>query len=80
MENYTAVELQVPIFQNGVLVYELPDLPEIKAFCARQLDTLWPEVKRFDNPHQYYVDLSDKLMAMKDEMLLNAGRLGGAHA
>ena len=68
------MELQVPIFRNGELVYELPTLPEIKQYCAAQLLTLWPEVMRFDNPHQYYVDLSEKLMALKDEMLRNAGR------
>ena len=79
MENYRAVELQVPVFQNGELVYRLPSLPEIKAYCAEQIETLWPEVKRFDNPHQYYVDLSEKLMAMKDAMLENAGR-GAAKA
>ena len=75
MENYSAVELQVPVFQNGELVYSLPTLPEIKAYCAAQISTLWPEVLRFNNPHQYYVDLSEQLMALKDEMLHNAGRL-----
>ena len=76
MENFRAVELQVPIFRNGELVYRLPSLPEIKSYCADQVETLWPEVLRFDYPHQYYVDLSEKLMAMKDEMLRNAGRSG----
>ena len=74
MENYRAVELQVPIFLNGELVYELPTLPEIKAYCAAQMETLWPEVKRFENPHEHYVDLSEQLMALKDEMLHNAGK------
>ena len=74
MENFTAVELQVPIFKNGELVYKLPSLKEIKAYCAQQLATLWPEVKRFDNPHQYYVDLSEKLMALKDKMLEEGSR------
>lgn len=74
MENFTAVELQVPIFKNGELVYELPSLQDIKKYCAYQLSTLWPEVKRFDYPHQYYVDLSPKLMALKDEMLAAAAK------
>ena len=74
MENFRAVELQVPIFEKGALVYELPTLKEIKTNCGYQVSTLWPEVKRFDNPHQYYVDLSPKLMALKDEMLLSHGR------
>lgn len=73
MEDYRAVELQVPIFKNGELVYELPPLKDIKTYCAYQVSTLWPEVKRFDNPHTYYVDLSEKLMALKDKMLLESG-------
>ena len=74
MENFRAVELQVPIFEKGALVYELPTLKEIKTNCGYQVSTLWPEVKRFDYPHQYYVDLSPKLMALKDEMLEDYGR------
>ena len=74
MENYRAVELQVPVFRGGKLVYQLPTLNEIKAYCAQQIETLWPEVLRFENPHQYYVDLSDRLMALKDEMLHSAGK------
>ncbi|MBQ7896381.1 MAG: nicotinate phosphoribosyltransferase [Oscillospiraceae bacterium] len=69
MDNFKAVELQVPIFKNGELVYKLPELREIKEYCRQQVEALWPEVKRFDNPHQYYVDLSEKLLALKDKML-----------
>ena len=71
--NFEARELQVPIFRNGELVYELPSLEEIRAYCAAQVDTLWEEVKRFDNPHSYYVDLSQKLWDIKQAMLLEAG-------
>ena len=74
MENFRAVELQVPIFEKGELVYQLPTLKEIKTNCGYQVSTLWPEVKRFDNPHKYYVDLSPRLMALKDEMLEAHGR------
>ena len=74
MENFEAVELLKPIFKNGERVYELPELIDVKRFCAYQVSTLWAEVKRFDNPHKYYVDLSTKLMALKDDMLLNAKR------
>ena len=63
-------------FKNGELVYKLPSLPEIKEYCAKQTATLWPEVQRFDNPHNYYVDLSEKLMALKDEMLRAAAGNG----
>ena len=73
MTDFTAVELQKQIFKNGRLVYELPTLKEIKTNCAYQVSTLWPEVKRFDYPHQYYVDLSEKLMALKDKMLISYG-------
>lgn len=74
MENFRAVELQVPVFEKGRLVYELPTLEQIKRNCAYQVSTLWPEVKRFDYPHQYYVDLSEELMALKDRMLADFGR------
>ena len=70
MESYEAKELLVPIFKNGEQVYALPTLTEIKRNCAYQVSTLWPEVKRFDNPHNYYVDLSEKLMELKDKMLM----------
>ena len=73
MENFRAVELQVPIFEQGRLVYQLPKLKDIRTFCAYQVSTLWPEVKRFDFPHQYYVDLSPKLMELKDNMLAQHG-------
>ena len=72
MENFRAYEMMVPIFQNGELVYKLPTLKEIKTYCAYQVSTLWPEVKRFDYPHQYYVDLSPKLMELKDSKIVSA--------
>ena len=72
--NFTARELQVPIFQNGELVYKLPELKEIRAYCKEQVESLWDEVKRFDNPHAYYVDLSQKLWDIKYSLLKdNAG-------
>ena len=70
--DFTARELQVPIFRGGQLVYQKPALDDIRAYCADQLTTLWPEVLRFDYPHNYYVDLSEKLLKIKLD-LLNAG-------
>ena len=67
--DFTAKELLVPIFKNGELVYDLPSLDEIQKYCAQQIDTLWDEVKRFDNPHTYYVDLSQKLWQIKYDLL-----------
>ena len=72
--DFTAKELLVPIFKNGKLVYDLPSLDEIQKYCAQQIDTLWDEVKRFDNPHTYYVDLSQKLWDIKYDLLKNNGR------
>ncbi len=69
VENFTAEELLVPIFRGGVRVYDMPKLEEIKGYCARQVDTLWDEVKRFENPHRYYVDLSQRLWDVKKELL-----------
>ena len=62
-------ELQVPVFRNGQLVYRRPDLKEIQDYCRTQVDTLWDEVKRFENPHNYYVDLSQKLWDIKQDLL-----------
>ena len=67
--NFTARELQVPIFEKGKLVYQSPDLQQIREYCLQQVDTLWDEVKRFDNPHNYYVDLSQKLWDIKYNLL-----------
>ena len=72
--DFTAKELQVPVFQGGKRVYESPSLEEIRAYCAEQVDTLWDEVKRFDNPHKYYVDLSQKLWDVKQRLLQENNR------
>ena len=69
LTDFTARELLVPIFKNGECVYELPSLSEIKAYCAAEVDGLWDEVKRFENPHEYYVDLSEKLWNIKNKLL-----------
>ena len=67
--NFEAKELQVPVFLNGQLVYQCPSLHEIRAYCLEQVDKLWDEVKRFDNPHTYYVDLSQRLWDVKYGLL-----------
>lgn len=74
LTDFTARELQVQIFRGGELVYEKPSLEEIRAYCAQQLDTLWDEVLRFENPHNYYVDLSKKLWNIKQKLLGSEGR------
>ncbi|MBR0211450.1 MAG: nicotinate phosphoribosyltransferase [Oscillospiraceae bacterium] len=67
--DFHARQLLEPIFLGGKLVYKSPTLPEIKAYCQQQVDTLWDEVKRFDNPHSYYVDLSQKLWDIRNDLL-----------
>ncbi len=73
--DFTARELQVPVFIGGEQVYELPKLCDIRAYCASQLDTLWGEIKRFENPHKYYVDLSESLWTIKHGLLGGKGGL-----
>ena len=72
--NFTAKELLVPIFKSGECVYECPSIHEVRDYCKAQIMTLWDEVKRFENPHKYYVDLSKKLWNIKQGLLMNRGR------
>ena len=67
--DFTARELLVPIFINGKRVYDCPPLEQVRDYCKAQVDTLWDEVKRFDNPHTYYVDLSEKLWTIQQDLL-----------
>ncbi len=70
---FTIRELLVPVFQKGVCVYESPSVMEIRSICQEELDTLWDETKRLANPHEVYVDLSDKLYHMKADLLEKMG-------
>ncbi len=74
LENYTARELLVPIFVNGECVYNKPELKEIRDHCAREVETMWESVTRFENPHTYYVDLSPKLWNIKHTLLSNSSK------
>ena len=69
LTNYHLRELLVPIFINGECVYESPSTEEIREYCKDQIAHLWDEVKRFENPHIYYVDLSQRLWDLKQKML-----------
>ncbi|MGI5968433.1 MAG: nicotinate phosphoribosyltransferase [Lachnospiraceae bacterium] len=66
---YTMREMLVPIFKGGTCVYNSPDVMDIRKYCAKEQDTLWDETKRFVNPHNVYVDLSEKLWNIKNELL-----------
>ncbi|HHU55912.1 MAG TPA: nicotinate phosphoribosyltransferase [Acholeplasmataceae bacterium] len=71
LTNFYVRELLTPIFKNGKLVYDLPNVHEIRKYCLDELNTIWDEIKRFEQPHRYYVDLSQKLWDIKHEMLTN---------
>lgn len=69
IENFKAVPLLIPIFLKGVRVYKLPSLKEIRQYALSEHKTLWPEVLRLERPHQYYVDLSQALWDLKQDMI-----------
>lgn len=69
IRNYFVKDLRVQIFDKGNCVYESPSVDEIKEYCKEQVDTLWAETLRFENPQTYYVDLSQKLWDMKNDLL-----------
>ena len=73
--DYTAKPLAVKIFSAGKKVYNSPDISKIREYCMKQVDeTLWDELKRFENPHKYYVDLSEKLWEEKNRLLDEYGK------
>lgn len=69
LTNYTTRKLLVEVFKNGELVYDVPSINDVRNYCTKQLDTLWEAVKRFENPHTYYVDLSPNLWKIRDDIL-----------
>lgn len=69
LHNYRVIELQKQIFDKGRCVYQSPSVAEIRKYCAEQIETLWPETRRFENPQEYYVDLSKKLWEVKNQLL-----------
>lgn len=74
--NYTAKPLLVKIFDGGEPCYDSPDVRDIREYCKSQVETLWDEVKRFENPHTYYVDLSQKLWNEKQRLLDEYSKMG----
>lgn len=69
VEGFVARKLLVPVFVGGKCVYNEPSVEEIREYCAEQIDNLWEEVKRFENPHTYYVDLSEKLWRIRKDLI-----------
>ena len=74
MDNYEARLMQKAIFENGKLVYNEPSIEEIHEYCQSEIESIWDEVKRFDQPHNYYVDLSQNLWNLKQNLILEAKR------
>ncbi len=70
--NYNVKELQLPIYKNGELVYKNPNVKAKRDYCNDQFATLYPEIKRIINPHEYYVDLTEQLLQLKKELIANA--------
>lgn len=69
VSDFKAVPILTKMFENGKRIYESPDIESLRSFCKEQVGTLWDEVTRFENPHEYYVDLSQKLWDVKNELL-----------
>ena len=67
--DFYAKSLLVKIFDKGKQVYFPPALKEIRTHCEKEVETLWDEVTRFENPHTYYVDLSKKLWHLREKLL-----------
>ncbi len=70
IENFKAVNIRKKYIENGKLIEKMPEIEEIKNYCTEQMETLWDEVTRFENPHNYYVDLSEKLWTIKNRLLM----------
>jgi nicotinate phosphoribosyltransferase len=69
LSNFIAKELQVKIFEGGRLVYDSPDIEDIRAYCLEQTGTLWEETLRFENPQPYYIDLSKRLWELRSSLM-----------
>ena len=69
LTDFRVEKLQEPLFEKGVCVYKKKSIQEIRDYCAEKVGMLWSEILRFENPHPYYVDLSQKLWDLKIEML-----------
>ena len=69
VSDFVARQLLVQVYEKGRLVYNFPPLDDVRTYCAQQVDTLWEEVLRFEYPHNYYVDLSEKLWNEKQRLI-----------
>ena len=72
--DFHAREMLVPIYKAGKLVYNQPQIEDIRTYCQSEIESLWDEVKRFENPHNYYVDLSQQIWDIKHDLIKKNGR------
>ncbi len=72
ISNFYARDLRIQVFEKGKCVYDNPSIDDIKEYCSKELDSMWDEIKRFENPQTYYVDLSYNLWKLKNDMLSEA--------
>ena len=75
IQSISAKEIRKKIFEKGVSCYQTPDLKDIRNYCKNQVEKLWDEVKRFENPHNYYVDLSQKLWQEKQQLISDTRKI-----
>jgi nicotinate phosphoribosyltransferase len=73
IKNYSVRNLRVKLFDHGERIYQSPPLDEIRKYCADQIETIWEETLRFENPQTYFVDLSQKLWDLKQKLLNEFG-------
>lgn len=71
LNDYYVRPLLVKLFEKGKCVYDTPDVHEVREFCNTEVGNLWDEIKRFERPHEYFVDLSESLWNTKDQLLKN---------
>ena len=69
LNNFYVKNLRVQLFKNGKKVYQCPSIEEVREYCAEQIETLWEETLRFENPQTYYVDLSQNLWNVKNQLI-----------
>ena len=69
LSNFSVREMLVPLFIGGRQIYQPPEMSEIQAYCKKELSTFWEESKRLLNPHEYKVDLSDRLYELKQKLI-----------
>ena len=70
VDDYYVKELPVKLFDKGKKVYQAPHVKDVRSYCLKEVDNLWDEVTRFENPHNYYVDLSQKLWNVKNDLIV----------